>query len=662
MSIIEREITKKRRHLPIRKLVEEAGTALQLIKPCFMMSPMSIAQFLAPGSIDFDVVIFDEASQVKPEDAIGAAARGKQLIVVGDPKQLPPTTFFSRMLGTDEDDEECETENIQDYESILDKCKGKYDSRRLRMHYRSRHESLIQFSNHEFYEDSLVLFPNPDYSKREYGVQFQYVRGGIYDRGRSRKNQVEAEAVAAAVMQHAREYPDLSLGVGTLSISQREAVEDAIEQLRRTDASAEGFFNLGNEEPFFVKNLENIQGDERDVIYLSVGYGRDANGTFSMQFGPINTEGGWRRMNVLVTRARRRVEVFSSITYRDIDLGRTTSRGVKVLKSYLEFAETGNIQYPVITEREIGSEFQEAVTDELHRQGLLVEPEVGVAGFFIDIGVKHPEKPGMYILGIECDGATYHSARSARERDRLRQEILEGLGWRIHRIWSLDWFNNREREIRKVLDAYEKALASTAVGGACTDCAMKAPLSTTILRSDEARPVLEVSESVISVPYVCTPETNDFRVQDIAYVHQSFAAKTVAYIARYEGPMHIHELARRCSQLWGFRRTGTRIRSLVESGVIIAMDDNLITMRGDFIWPIGMDEPPVRNRSEPGTPKKITLIPPEEIALSASRIMAIHVGIDRDELIRQVARHLGIGRVSDETHDYISRYLGTRNK
>ncbi|MEM2100516.1 MAG: DUF4011 domain-containing protein, partial [Thermoproteota archaeon] len=502
MRIIENELRKKRRHKPIRKLIEEAGEALQQIKPCFMMSPMSIAQFLPPGSIEFDLVIFDEASQVRPEDALGAIARGKQLVVIGDSNQLPPTSFFNKITGLEDEDEECE-EDIRDYESILEKCR--FPRTCLRIHYRSRHHSLIQFSNNEFYRNELVLFPSPDNSYEYYGVRFHYVENGIYDRGRSRRNEVEARKVAEYVMKHARDFPDKSLGIGTFSIAQREAIEDALELLRREDTSCEAFFDLSKHEPFFVKNLENIQGDERDVIVLSVGYGKDANGHLTMTFGPLNKEGGWRRLNVLVTRARIRVEVFSSITYRDIDLSKTSARGVKVLKSYLEFAETGNLYYPRETQREIGSEFQAAVMEELVKHGLEIEPEVGVAGFFIDIGVKDPDHPGLYVLGIECDGATYHSARSARDRDRLRQQILEGLGWTIHRIWSVDWFNNREREIRKALEAYEKARAKAKrVPSNDKSYRYNPSNSMAMHRQEESRPALDLSNFNLTTPYIVT--------------------------------------------------------------------------------------------------------------------------------------------------------------
>ena len=654
MSVVESEIRKKRRHKAIRKLVAEAGNAIQLIKPCFMMSPMSIAQFLSPGGIEFDLVIFDEASQVKPEDALGAIARGRQLVVVGDPNQLPPTAFFNKFTGSDDEEQEYE-EDIRDYDSILEKCR--FPSRNLRIHYRSRHQSLIQFSNNEFYRNDLVLFPSPDDSYSDCGVRFHLVGNAIYDRGRSRRNDIEAKAVANYVMEHAQNCPEMSLGVGCFSMAQRDAIEDALEFMRRADTRCESFFSPAKPEPFFVKNLENIQGDERDVIVLSVGYGKDANGFMSMSFGPINKDGGWRRLNVLVTRSRRRVEVFSGITFRDIDLSKTSQRGVKTLKDYLEFAETGKLDYPQETARDIGSDFQEAVTRELQKHGLAVESEVGVAGFFIDIGVRDPGNPGLYVLGIECDGATYHSARSARDRDRLRQEVLEGLGWTIHRIWSVDWFNNREREIHKALEAYEKARLQVSAEPENCESSSKADSSSRIVRVEETRPTLNSSNSVLSSPYIIATGHFSLPEANVDNLKPSVATPTVVLVVRAEGPIHIEELTKRCSQIWGFGRTGSRIRKFVDGATRIAISKNEIFARGDFLWPAGMENPPIRNRSKEGAPKRIDLVPPEEIRCLAEKIKQIHIGIGNEDLARQVAAQLGIARVSAETSAYIQKHL-----
>ena len=421
------------------------------------MSPLSVATFLPPNSVDFDWVVFDEASQVKPVDAFGAIIRGEQTVVVGDNRQLPPTRFFDKHV--EDDDEDAEENLAGDMESILGLFSAQNaPERMLRWHYRSRHESLITVSNIEFYDNKLQLFPSPDAAKEEVGLIYHLHPDTAYDRGRSGSNPEEARIVAEKVMEHARVRPDLTLGVSTFSTAQMEAVQNELELLRRQDPSCEQtFFNAHPQESFFVKNLENVQGDERDVIFISIGYGRSADGRLTMNFGPLNQDGGERRLNVLITRARRRCEVFTNLNADDIDLSRTDARGVVALKRYLKYAETGKSDIPEWTGKGADSPFEEEVADALRELGFQVDHQIGSAGYFIDLGVKDPERPGRYLLGIECDGATYHSAQSARDRDRLRQQVLEGLGWRIHRIWSTDWFRTPDHELRKAAEAIEAA-------------------------------------------------------------------------------------------------------------------------------------------------------------------------------------------------------------
>lgn len=328
----------------------------------------------------------------------------------------------------------------------------------LRWHYRSRHESLIAVSNSEFYENKLIIFPSPDGARLENGLIFHHLPQATYDRSKSRTNLAEAQAVAQAVMEHARRQPDLTLGVGTFSMAQREAVVEQLEMLRRADNSCESFFTAHPDEPFFVKNLENIQGDERDVIFISIGYGRDSAGKVTLNFGPLTARGGERRLNVLISRARQRCEVFTNPTEDDLDLNRTASEGVRALKTFLKYARTGDLQAgPHPTGRPPDSPFEEEVRLALEAKGYRVAAQVGQAGFFIDLAVIDPDQPGRYRLGIECDGATYHSALSARDRDRLRQQVLEGLGWKIHRVWSTDWFHNPGREIERLEAAIKAA-------------------------------------------------------------------------------------------------------------------------------------------------------------------------------------------------------------
>ena len=392
LGLLKREFQKKRRHLPIRQLMTRTGNAIQAIKPIFMMSPLSVATFLPPNSVDFDLVVFDEASQVKPVDAFGAIIRGKQTVVVGDSKQLPPTSFFDKHIGDDTDTEDTEEDSPGDTESILGLFSAQNaPERMLRWHYRSRHESLIAVSNVEFYGNELQLFPSPDAAKKEVGLVYHHLSDTAYDRGGSRSNQGEAKKVAKKVMEHARSRPHLTLGVATFSTAQMQAVQDQLELLRREDPSCEQtFFNANPEEPFFVKNLENVQGDERDVIFISIGYGRDVNGKITMNFGPLNKKGGERRLNVLITRARQRSEVFTNLTTDDIDPGPTNPSGVAALKRYLKYAQTDELDIPELTGKPPDSPFEVEVAHALRGCGYEIDHQIGTAGYFIDLGSQGP--------------------------------------------------------------------------------------------------------------------------------------------------------------------------------------------------------------------------------------------------------------------------------
>lgn len=446
-ALLEHECAKKSRHIPIRRLLRSAGKALVAMKPCFMMGPMSVAQYLEPGAFEFDLVVMDEASQIKPQDALGAIARGKQLVVVGDPKQLPPTSFFDRIV----DEEEAET-GIEESESILDATLQMFPVRRLRWHYRSQHENLIAFSNHFFYDSDLVLFPSPNKQTNDYGIHYSRLRRGCFV---NRKNLDEAQTIADAVREHFQRRPEETLGVVAMNVEQRLHIERAIETLAKDDPLFQTWLDQDavRQESLFVKNLENVQGDERDVIFISMTYGPPEPGAKVFQrFGPINSDLGWRRLNVLFTRAKKRMHIFSSMGPEDIVIGPTTKRGVQALRDFLSYCETGILHRTEHnTDRGPDSDFEIAVMAALRDAGFECVPQVGVAGFFIDVAVVDPGNPGRYLMGIECDGATYHSAKSARDRDRLRQTILERLGWRIRRIWSTDWFKNPHAELRPII-------------------------------------------------------------------------------------------------------------------------------------------------------------------------------------------------------------------
>jgi len=462
ITILQREAMKKRRHMPLRRLFERIPNLLRRLKPCLMMSPISVSQFLIPGRLHFDLVVFDEASQIYTEDAVGSIYRGDQLIVAGDNKQLPPTPFFQHTLDEDFDWDEAEGYEFDVFDSVLDECMAiGLPVRMLRWHYRSKHDSLFNFSNERFYDGRLVFFPAAAIRDETLGLTFVHVPDGVYDRGRSRNNPREAEVVADLVFDHFSRDPEKTLGVVTFSISQMNTVQNEVERRLLDRPEYERFFVEDRLNGFFVKNLENVQGDERDVMIFSVGYGFDGEGRMTLNFGPLNKPGGERRLNVAITRAREKVILVSSIKASDMNVDATKAPGVRHLYQYLKYAETGPVSPSpwAAAGEEYGSPFEQDVAEEVQRLGYEVAPRVGCSSFRVDIGVTVPEDPDRYILGILCDGETYRSANTARDRDRLRQQVLERLGWKIHRVWSPEWVQRRETELRRLRKALREPSA-----------------------------------------------------------------------------------------------------------------------------------------------------------------------------------------------------------
>lgn len=457
-ALLKHELQKSRRHKPVRQMAAEMGDAMSRLAPCMLMSPLSVAQFLPSDQALFDLVIFDEASQISPWDAIGAMARGKQVVVAGDPRQMPPTSFFNRAANDTDDTEE-------DMESILDEClaAGLYNHS-LSWHYRSRHESLIAFSNHRYYDSNLITFPASE--TKQSAVQWCKVEG-IYSKGKGRHNQAEAEAIVAETVKRLTDKVFIasgkSIGIITLNTEQQTLINDLLDRARQQHPEIEPFFQPEQEEPVVVKNLETVQGDERDLIMLGIGYGPTEPGanTMSMNFGPLNREGGWRRLNVAVTRARQKMMVFSSFEPSLIDLNRTGARAVADLKHFIEFAQRGPIALAQAVRGSVGgydSPFEEAVANGLRNKGWQVVPQIGVSRFRIDLGIVHPDKPGDYLVGIECDGATYHSAATARDRDKVRSTILQGLGWKLLRLWSTEWWIDKAGALQRLDGAINQLL------------------------------------------------------------------------------------------------------------------------------------------------------------------------------------------------------------
>jgi len=652
LRTLEREWRKQRSHIPLRRLLAEAGRVIQQIKPVFMMSPQSVAQFLGPGIVHFDLLLVDEASQVRPVDALGAIARSRQLAVVGDHRQLPPTSFFRTAVSDDVPDSaerDTNDHDIQDLESILDVCatQGVTQSM-LEWHYRSRHESLITVSNAEFYDSRLKIIPGSVAESEDLGLRFHLVQDGVFDRGGTATNRAEAIQIADAVMVFARTTPNQTLGVGAFSVRQRDQILDQLELRRRQDPTCEEFFATSRNEPFFVKNLENIQGDERDVILISIGYGPDRDGRFTRNFGPLNRDGGERRLNVLITRARERCEVYSSFTADQLDLGQTPSRGVRALKTFLQFAETGRLDIAMESERGFDSPFEEEVFRALTAKGYDVRSQIGTAGFFIDLAIVDPDRPGRYLIGIECDGASYHSSAWARDRDRLRQAVLEDRDWVLHRIWSTDWFYRPQDELQRAVDAIER---SRRLGVAASTATTTETIDAGVKRVESAD---DNNCTPLSAPY----QEADFTVRsekDIHLMPLTQVAKHVARIIDIEGPIHSEEIARRLSTLTGRNRTGRRITDTVLGAIARLKENGAILNEGEFYESCNQSSIPVRDRSTVNSNhlRKPQMIPPREIRMAVRVIVTHHTGVTHDETTKEVARILGFRATSAQLRQHI---------
>lgn len=467
IGILKHEMEKKKRIMPLRKLFRTVPNLLLTLKPCFMMSPLSVAYFLEADSYHFDTVIFDEASQIFPQDAIGAIFRANQVIIAGDTKQLPPTDFFATNTGNGTEDYDVDEDGeweTEVYDSILEETANILPNRTLRWHYRSRSEHLIAFSNQEIYQNDLVTFPSINEKETDGGVEFVYVEEGYYEPKPKNYNIMEAKRCVELVAEHIEKHPNRSLGIIAFSEKQQQAISREIQLFREKNPKYEEFFKEGKEEEFFIKNLENVQGDERDTIFFSIGYAKTkaqklAGKTMTLRFGPLGNQGGERRLNVAITRAKRNVKLISSILPSDIDLSRTESEGIRLLHDYIAFAMNGSMALASSQTRVAQDEFKSSIAEYIRSKGYIVRESIGCSGYKIDIAIKHPSQREEYVAGIECDGLSYVSARTARDRDRLRKSVLTSMGWRLYRVWSTEWYKNPEIEGQKLIAFIDAAIA-----------------------------------------------------------------------------------------------------------------------------------------------------------------------------------------------------------
>lgn len=685
-AILKRQLQLKQRHKPIRQLAGEMGDAFTRLAPCMLMSPLSIAQYLPADQALFDLVIFDEASQVTPWDAIGAMARGKQVVIAGDPRQMPPTNFFQRAAGATDGDGDTE----EDMESILDECLGAgIYSHSLSWHYRSRHESLIAFSNHRYYESGLVTFPAP--VTRASAVEWRRV-DGIYARGKGRTNQIEAQAMVDEAVRRLTDPTfggvGKTLGIITLNADQQKLVEDLLDKARQRFPQIERHFDEALSEPVVVKNLETVQGDERDLILLGIGFGPTEPGanTMSMAFGALNSQGGWRRLNVAVTRAREEMLLFTSFDPGMVDLNRTSARAVADLKHFLEFADRGPRALAEAVKGSVGghdSPFEEAVSAELIRRGWQVVPQIGVSRFRIDLGIVHPDRPGDYLVGVECDGATYHSAATARDRDKVRQSILKGLGWDLLRVWSTDWWIDRQRAADKLHDGIEALLNASREKAAAQAAAKPTPAeqpqqeageeqapASTVLSGMMVPIVQEATRPVLRATLMAAPSSasgqykrTDFSPLDgnidaEAFYESHYDAKLIniiAHVMASEAPIAELPLVQTVARAHGFKKAGSiirdRVMTLAERHFHVETD----SLDRRFVWNDSESPGTWGQHRPPATEDDIRQI--EDIALAELRAAAL--ASSAEDVPVDVARQFGIRRLSVTARTRISRALDT---
>ena len=656
VRILQREMGKKRRIMPIRRLFSAIPGLITTLKPCLMMSPLSVSLFLESDLYRFDTVIFDEASQVCTENAIGAIFRGKQVIVAGDSKQLPPSNFFAASTSDDGFDSDEEVNDgaydVGAFESVLDEA-SMLPARTLLWHYRSRHEHLIAFSNAKIYRSRLVTFPSSIDRAPDFGVEYEYVQNGSYDRGGRKGNVLEAERVAELVFDHFRRNPERSLGVIAFGSVQEYAIDAAVRKMRLRNQEFEQFFNEELEEPFFIKSLENVQGDERDTIIFSIGYAKDSNGVMRMQFGPLSQSGGERRLNVAVTRAKYNVKLVGSILPTDIVAERVSSEGPKLLKSYIDFAMRGpkalEDELTVPDSVEFDSPFEESVFDFLNSKGYRVATQVGCSGYRIDMAVKHPTLDGRYVLGIECDGATYHSARTARERDRLRQDVLEGMGWRIYRIWSTDWIKSPVTERNRLIDAVERALSEYVERRSTFERGNR--METAADSDDVSYEIVEereLSVSEIENPYGFDKmEDPDFSTLPRDCYGYLSLDDCIELLVRQQFPLHKDIAAQKLCSLFGKERAGKAVKNSIEQA--LGRMSSVVEKDG-FLYPSEYESVPAYGSYG----RQIKHISLDELCSAMLRVCELRVGLTEEALVEETARAYEFKRIGVNIKEALS--------
>lgn len=652
IGILQRAIKNRGRGLSIRKLFDQIPMLLPRIAPCMLMSPISVAQYFDVNTEHFDIVIFDEASQLPTCEAVSALARAKQCVIVGDPKQMPPTSFFST-VKLDE-----ENMDLEDLESILDDCLSlSVPSKYLLRHYRSKHESLIAFSNVNYYENKLLTFPSSDDLNRK--VKYHNVKG-FYDKGKTRTNKFEADEIVQYIKSHYlnSQKRKLSLGIVTFSQTQQNLIEDKLQKLFMSDPKLEEFANESNE-PLFVKNLENVQGDERDIILFSVCYAPDEEGKMSMNFGPLNREGGWRRLNVAVTRARYEMHIFATLQADQIDLSRTSAEGVSGLKAFLQFADKGHLS---IRPEDVQESFKkqhlsESISKKIQEKGLEVKCNIGTSGFKVDIGIVHPDKPQQYILGIVVDGYYYYNAQTTNDREMVMPAVLKALGWNIHRIWTIDWHENSDYIIDKIIDKVKQLQMQSEIEEVAV-----AEISTEL----EFEPIKVMHEEISQInvtskqnPYVSSvliPASNANSETVYHFQNRNTIKQQIQTLVDTEAPISKSLLYKKVLQAWNTNRAGAKLENHLE-GIIEEINLVKTLHHQPFYWSnITTVDYYRKNDIEK---RNIEDIAPEEVLVALQEVVANNLSIEEDELLRYLARTFGFAKVGKQIDMLLRNVIDT---
>jgi very-short-patch-repair endonuclease len=657
VGALRREMEKRRRIKPLRRLFAEIPAVLQALKPCFLMSPLSVSTFLKPGALNFDLVIFDEASQLPTPQAVPSVLRAKQVVVAGDRNQLPPTAFFESSIILDEAAGEATAgEDLEPLESLLDDCVAifpTFEQTHLRWHYRSRDERLIKFSNHYFYRDRpLITFPSVAVNPEDRGVSLIYLPDGVWDRGGSRTNRAEARRMAELVIDQLRRHPERSLGVVAMNVTQREAIEDEIEALLQSHPDLAPLLDKRRPEAFFIKALETVQGDERDTVLISVGYAKSATGALAYNFGPLNLEGGWRRLNVIVTRARWHTVLVTSLRSHELAGVNPENRGAVALRNFIAYAEQGAdlpAEPAIITDAET-NDFEDAVADALRERGFHVDQQVGASAYRIDMAIRDPRDPGFYLLGVECDGATYHSSPTARDRDLLRQEVLREQGWKLYRVWSTAWFRDRETALSRLLRAVEIAREAPVKDPVA---APPAPLVEPVRTGEHdgqgaAPPPSPVGPAGAELRFRPGERYRKYRGpgrRDLLLYRDRVGelVDQIIHVVEAEGPLHQEVLLDRLKELNGVDRAGANVVRNVERAIMVVIQRARVEKSSPFLRRPGAT--PVLRLPGDGVQRSLGQIAPEELALAVLHKVEEQFGYQREALPRAVAELLGFDRL-----------------